>query len=46
MLSNGVAGWIALHKLARIRENDRVLVLGAGGGLGATSARLAALHAK
>ncbi len=44
VLSNGVAGWIALHKLARIRENDRVLVLGAGGGLGATSARLAALH--
>jgi NADPH:quinone reductase len=42
--SNGVAGWVALHKLARIRENDRVLVLGAGGGLGATSARLAALH--
>ena len=34
VLSNGVAGWIALHKLARIRENDRVLVLGAGRGAG------------
>jgi NADPH:quinone reductase len=44
VLSNGVAGWIALHELARIRERDRVLILGAGGGLGATSARLAALH--
>jgi NADPH:quinone reductase len=43
-ISNGVAAWIALHELARLSPRDRVLVLGASGGLGAISVRLAALH--
>jgi NADPH2:quinone reductase len=44
VIANGVAAWIALHDLARLSTDDRVLVLGASGGLGATTARLAALH--
>jgi NADPH2:quinone reductase len=44
VISNGVAVWIALHDLARLRTQDRVMVLGASGGLGATAARLAALR--
>lgn len=44
VLSNGVAAWIALHEIARLSPQDRVLVLGASGGLGATSVRIAALH--
>jgi NADPH:quinone reductase len=43
-LVNGVTAWIALHDVARLSARDRVLVLGASGGLGATTARLAALH--
>ena len=44
VISNGVAAWIALHHLAGLKQRDRVLVLGVGGGLGAITARLAALH--
>ncbi|HEX5086194.1 MAG TPA: zinc-binding dehydrogenase [Nocardioides sp.] len=38
---NGVTAWLALRELARLTGADRVLVLGAGGGLGATCARVA-----
>ena len=41
---NGVTAWIALHDLARVSPDDRVLVLGASGGLGSIACRLAALH--
>jgi NADPH2:quinone reductase len=41
---NGVTAWVALHDLARLDSRDDVLVLGASGGLGGTTARLAALH--
>jgi NADPH:quinone reductase len=44
VLINGVTGWLALHDLARLRSGEDVLVLGAGGGLGGTTSRLAALH--
>jgi NADPH:quinone reductase len=39
---NGVTAWIALHELARIGPDDRVLVLGASGGLGGIACRIAA----
>jgi NADPH:quinone reductase len=39
---NGVTAWIALSDLAHLTSDDRVLVLGASGGLGATCARVAA----
>ncbi len=44
VISNGVAAWLALHKLARLKTRDRVLVLGASRGIGATTSRIAALH--
>lgn len=44
LLVNGVTAWIALHSLARLRVHDDVLVLGASGGLGSITSRLAALH--
>lgn len=44
VLVNGVTAWIALHDLARLQVDDDVLVLGASGGLGSTTSRLAALH--
>ncbi|WP_407560379.1 zinc-binding alcohol dehydrogenase family protein [Streptomyces sp. 184] len=44
LLINGVTGWLALHDLARVTERDSVLVLGAGGGLGSITGRLAAAH--
>lgn len=44
VITNGVTAWMALHDVARLRARDRVLVLGVTGGLGATTARLAALH--
>jgi NADPH2:quinone reductase len=44
VIANGAAAWMALHDVARLRPSDRVLVLGASGGLGATTARVAALH--
>lgn len=43
-LVNGVTGWIALHELARLRVADTVLILGASGGLGGITSRLAAIH--
>jgi NADPH:quinone reductase len=42
-LINGVTAWIALHDIARAAPSDTVVVLGAGGGLGSITARLAAL---
>jgi NADPH:quinone reductase len=44
VLVNGVTAWMALHDLARLGVNDDVLVLGASGGLGSITSRLAALH--
>ena len=44
ILVNGVTAWMALHDLARLDVNDDVLVLGASGGLGNITSRLAALH--
>jgi len=44
VISNGVAAWLALHELARLQTSDRVLVLGASRGIGATTSRIAALH--
>jgi NADPH2:quinone reductase len=44
VLINGVTGWIALHDLARLDIADNVLVLGASGGLGSITSRLAALR--
>jgi NADPH2:quinone reductase len=44
VISNGVAAWMALREVARLSPRDRVLVLGASGGLGATTARIAALQ--
>jgi NADPH2:quinone reductase len=44
LLINGVTGWLALHDLARVTDRDTVLVLGAGGGLGSITGRLAAAH--
>ena len=43
VIANGVAGWLALHRLARLQPRDRVLVLGASRGIGATTCRMAAL---
>jgi NADPH:quinone reductase len=40
---NGATAWIALRELARIASSDRVLVLGATGGLGSIAARIAAV---
>ncbi|MGP3971823.1 quinone oxidoreductase family protein [Streptomyces sp. 6N223] len=44
VLVNGVTAWLALHDLARIGVGDDVLVLGASGGLGGTTGRLAAIR--
>jgi NADPH2:quinone reductase len=44
VLSNGVTAWIALHDLARVDVLDDLLVLGASGGLGGITGRLAAIH--
>ena len=44
-LANGVTAWIALRHIARVEASDSVMVLGAGGGLGGTTARIAALLA-
>jgi NADPH2:quinone reductase len=44
VLVNGVTAWIALHDLARLDVRDDVLVLGASGGLGGITGRLAAIH--
>ncbi|GAA4072983.1 quinone oxidoreductase family protein [Actinomadura miaoliensis] len=44
VLINGVTAWLALHDLARLRVGDDVLVLGASGGLGGITGRLAAVH--
>lgn len=44
VLVNGVTAWMALNDLARLDVADDVLVLGASGGLGGTSSRVAALH--
>lgn len=41
---NGVTAWIALHDMARLDVHDDVLVLGASGGLGSISGRLAAIR--
>ncbi|MFB4281646.1 MULTISPECIES: quinone oxidoreductase family protein [unclassified Nonomuraea] len=43
-LVNGVTAWMALHDLARLRADEDVVVLGAGGGLGGTMCRMAAAH--
>jgi NADPH:quinone reductase len=43
-LVNGVTAWIALHHLARLHVGEDVLVLGASGGLGGTTSRLAAIR--
>jgi len=42
-LVNGVTAWLALHDIARVGSAETVVVTGAGGGLGGTAARLAAL---
>ncbi|MEU4196411.1 zinc-binding dehydrogenase [Kribbella sp. NPDC026611] len=44
VLINGVTAWLALHDLARLAVTDTVLVLGASGGLGGITGRLAALR--
>jgi NADPH2:quinone reductase len=44
-LANGTAAWFALHQLAGLKPSDRVLVLGAARGIGATACRIAALLA-
>ncbi|MEU7052563.1 quinone oxidoreductase family protein [Streptomyces eurythermus] len=44
VLVNGVTAWIALRDLARLDVHDDVLVLGASGGLGGITGRLAAIH--
>jgi NADPH:quinone reductase len=44
VLVNGVTAWMALHDLARLDVQDDVLVLGASGGLGSITGRLAAVH--
>jgi NADPH:quinone reductase len=44
VLINGVTGWIALHDVARLKVGEDVLVLGASGGLGTITSRLAALR--
>jgi NADPH:quinone reductase len=44
VLVNGVTAWMALHDLARLMASDDVLALGASGGLGGISCRLAAVH--
>jgi NADPH:quinone reductase len=44
VLVNGVTAWIALHNLARLHVEDDVLVLGASGGLGSITSRLATVH--
>jgi NADPH:quinone reductase len=41
-LVNGATAWVALHELARLDVRDDVLVLGASGGLGGITGRLAA----
>lgn len=41
---NGVTAWIALKDLARLDARDDVLILGATGGLGGITGRLAAIH--
>jgi NADPH2:quinone reductase len=43
-LVNGATVWVALHELARLDVRDDVLVLGASGGLGRITGRLAAAH--
>jgi NADPH:quinone reductase len=43
-LVNGATAWVALHELARLDVRDDVLVLGASGGLGGITGRLAAVH--
>jgi NADPH:quinone reductase len=43
-LVNGATAWVALHELARLDARDDVLVLGASGGLGGITGRLAATH--
>jgi NADPH2:quinone reductase len=42
-LVNGVTAWLALRDIARVDSSDTVVVTGAGGGLGGTVVRLAAL---
>ena len=44
VITNGATAWIAMREIARLAPRERVLVLGVSGGLGATAARLAALH--
>ncbi|MDT0345072.1 quinone oxidoreductase family protein [Streptomyces litchfieldiae] len=44
VLVNGVTAWLALRDLARLDVRDDVLVLGASGGLGGITGRLAAIH--
>jgi NADPH:quinone reductase len=43
-LVNGATAWVALRELARLDVHDDVLVLGASGGLGGLTGRLAAAH--
>ncbi|MGH3431032.1 MAG: quinone oxidoreductase family protein [Terriglobales bacterium] len=43
VLINGVTAWIALHDIAAARPSDTAVVIGASGGLGSVTARLAAL---
>jgi NADPH2:quinone reductase len=40
---NGTTAWVALHGLAHLEPTDRVLVLGASGGLGSIACQLAAV---
>lgn len=42
-LVNEVTAWMALHDIARAAPSDTVVVLGASGGLGGTTVRIAAL---
>ncbi|HZE39297.1 MAG TPA: zinc-binding dehydrogenase [Stackebrandtia sp.] len=44
VLVNGGTAWTVLHDLARLDVRDRVLILGASGGLGEVAARVAAIR--
>ncbi len=43
LIVNGLTAWQLLHRVARVRPGQTVLVLGAGGGVGTTLVQLAVL---
>ncbi|WP_317441825.1 zinc-binding dehydrogenase [Streptomyces collinus] len=44
LITNGVTAWQMLHRLARVRPGDTVLVHGAGGGVGSLLTQLSVHH--